>query len=329
MIVEGSALQRFDNFGGMFNMIDQHTVHAVVLTGGRSSRMGGRHKPGILVGGRSVIDRTLTALWSALPSAEVVIAGSDVGLSPNFRQQVTVVREDPPFSGPLAGVAAAMKVIPPSDGTVILLGGDLPFLSPDTMTKLADAVAAGAPVSSCLDATGHLQYLCSSWHQNALRSQFEQIADVTDVPLRALFAGLTPELIDCDPNELRDIDTPEDLARAVTTSDGRPVSETLLAAVENLGNGPDDNAVGLSPQQTVEILEFARKVKYSSSAANPVVAAFLAGQLAGADGGLSVEDALLRVLDLVGTDGQFGNIHEPADQPARGRDIGGLPAGDQ
>lgn len=329
MIVEGSALQRVEDFGGMFNMIDQHTVHAMVLTGGRSSRMGGRHKPGILVGGRSVIDRTLSALWSAVPSAEVVIAGSDAGLSPNLRQQVTVVREDPPFSGPLAGVAAAMEGIPHSDGVVLLLGGDLPFLSSETMTKLVGAVTAGAPVASCLDATGHLQYLCSSWDQHVLRDQFNDISDATNMPLRALFAGLHPELIDCDPNELRDIDTPEDLARAVTTSDGRPVPEALLAAVEYLGADPDGNDLGLNPDQTVEILEFARNVKYSSSAANPVVAAFLAGQLAGSQDARSVGEALRSVLDRVETEAQVGDVHESADHPAGGRDVGGLAGGDQ
>src|SRR5690625_5448996 len=61
----------------MFNMFDSHTVQAVVLTGGRSSRMGGRHKPGIPVGGRTVIDRTLATLRSVAPHAKVVIAGSD------------------------------------------------------------------------------------------------------------------------------------------------------------------------------------------------------------------------------------------------------------
>ena len=116
-------------------MFDSHAVHAVVLTGGRSSRMGGRHKPGIPVGGRTVIDRTLTTLWSVAPSAKVLIAGSDEGLSESLRQHVTVVREDPPFSGPVAGVAAAVEAFSTSEGVTLLLGGDLPFLSAATMRR--------------------------------------------------------------------------------------------------------------------------------------------------------------------------------------------------
>lgn len=286
-------------------MVEEKTVRAVVLTGGRSSRMGGRHKPGILLDGRSVIDRIVSALWSAAPSAEVVIAGSDLGLSPSLRQKVTVVREDPPFSGPLAGVASALEAIPPSDEVVILLSGDTPFLSATTLHDLLSAAAAGAPVVSCLDSTGHLQYLCSGWQQDVLRTQLERIEDPAGVPLRALFEGLSPELIDCDPDELRDIDTPDDLARAVTTSDGRPVPEALLTTVDRFNQQHSGDAeAALTARQTAAILDFAREVKYSASMANPVVAAFIAGQLVGSEDDSSVLEALQKVLDLTSPPGQ-------------------------
>ncbi|TQL73779.1 molybdopterin-guanine dinucleotide biosynthesis protein A [Enteractinococcus coprophilus] len=310
-------------------MFVQHTVHAVILTGGRSSRMGGRHKPGILIDGRSVIDRTVSTLWAAVPEAEVVIAGTDDGLSPNLRHKVTVVREDPPFSGPLAGVAAALETIPQTEDVVVLLGGDLPFLSATTMRKLVDSAVAGAEVTSCLDATGHLQYLCAAWPQEVLRAQSARVEDPAGVPLRALFSGLIPELIECDPDELRDIDTPYDLARAVTTTDGRPVPESLLTTVDRFEDEHGQNVAGLSPSQTAEILDFARKVKYAPSAANPAVAAFLAGQLAGGQEGLLVGEALDRVLAVVGGDHQVGDIHESADHLAGGGDVGSLSGTDQ
>lgn len=310
-------------------MIEERTVHAIVLTGGRSSRMGGRHKPGIVLDGRSVIDRTVSALWSAAPSAQVIIAGSDAGLSPRLRNRVTVVREAPPFSGPAAGVAAALEAIPPTEGVVLLLGGDTPFLSATTLTSLLTAALAGAPVASCLDSTGHLQYLCAAWQQQVLRTQVEHIEDPAGVPLRALFAGLSPQLVDCDPDELRDIDTPEDLARAVTTSDGRPVPQTLLTAVENFIEEYEGHPQAeLSPRQTAEILDFARQVKYSTSAANPVVAAFLAGQLAGSQGAASVAAALRAVLGLVGPAGQTGVAQESVDHTTGGMDVGGPPGGE-
>lgn len=297
--------------GSMSTMIEEQTVHAIVLTGGRSSRMGGRHKPGIVVDGSSVIDRTLSALWSAAPEAQVIIAGSDAGLSQHLQHKTTVVREHPPFSGPVAGVAAALETIPASASVVLLLGGDTPFLSDSTIGRLLSSTTAGAAVTSCLDSTGHLQYLCSAWQYEVFRAQVERIGEPAGVPLRALFEGLSPECIACDPDELRDIDTPEDLARAVTTSDGRPVPEALLAAVEYFD---------LNPQQTTEVLEFARKVKYASSAANPAVAAFVAGQVAGSDPAVSVTSALRLVLDFISTE----SAHELSDDPAGTANIGSL-----
>lgn len=281
-------------------MLDEKPVHGVILTGGRSSRMGGRHKPGIEVGGSTVIDRTLTALWDAAPEASVVIAGTDEGISPDFRAEATVVREDPPFSGPLAGVAAALDVIPASDGAVLLLGGDLPFLSSTTMSRLIASVADGADLVSCRDETGHLQFLCSGWRAELMRDQLAAIADPANVPLKALFAGLEPALIECDPDELRDVDTPEDLARAVTTSDGRPVPTALLAVTEQFNAQFDaDPALTLSAHQTAKILDFAREVKYSPTVVNPVVAAFLAGQLAGSCEDVAADEALQCVLAFI------------------------------
>lgn len=303
-------------------MTEEQTVHAVVLTGGRSSRMGGRHKPAILVDGHSVIDRTLTALWSAAPDANVVIAGSDEGLSPSRRHQVTVVREHPPFSGPLAGVRAAVESISSSDGLIILLGGDLPFLSARTLQKLLGAAAAGVPLASCVDATGHLQYLCAAWQQDVLRSQLAKIDDPAGIPLKALFDGLHAELVDTDPDELRDIDTPHDLARAMTTKDGRPVPEALLAAIERFDDTHGSSVEPiLSPRETAEILDFARDVKYSASSANPVVAAFLAGQLAGSRGDVSVPDALRAVLEFVESGDHFGSSYDTSHHSTGSGDV--------
>src|SRR5699024_11139093 len=138
-----------------------------------------------------------------------------------------------------------------------------------------------------------------------------------------------PELVECDPDELRDIDTPYDLARAVTTADGRPVPESLLATVDRFEDEHGQSVAGLSPGQTAEVLDFARKVEYAPSEASPAVVAFLAGQLAGAQEGLAVGEALDRVLDAVVSGGQTGDIHESADHLARGGDVGSLPGTDQ
>lgn len=192
-----------------------HPVHAIILTGGRSTRMGGRHKPALVIGGQTVIDRTVRSLWTAAPNARITIAGSDEGLAPSSRAKVMVIREAPPFSGPVAGLAAAVDAIPTSPGgAVLLLGGDLPLLTAATLGALVAAVRDGAAVAGCRDSEGRFQFLCTAWRQRVLHDQLAKLGDPANKPLRAVFAGMTPHVIDCDPDELRDIDTPDDLAWA-------------------------------------------------------------------------------------------------------------------
>lgn len=122
------------------------TVNAIILTGGRSRRFDGVHKPGVAVGGRSTISRILASIRCLDVGADIGADGSNVrgagggadvgvgvwvagpldGLSEKERDDVCEVREEPAFAGPLAGIAAAVAAIqqdasamPPADATLI------------------------------------------------------------------------------------------------------------------------------------------------------------------------------------------------------------------
>jgi molybdopterin-guanine dinucleotide biosynthesis protein A len=124
------------------------TVNAIILTGGRSRRFDGVHKPGVAVGGRSTISRILASIRGLDDGADIGADGSYVrgagagagagvgvgvwvagpldGLSETEREDVCEVREEPAFAGPLAGIAAAVAAIqqdaspmPPADATLI------------------------------------------------------------------------------------------------------------------------------------------------------------------------------------------------------------------
>ena len=74
---------------------------AVILAGGQGRRLGGRDKPALLVGGRTLLDRALDAV-SGVP---VVVVGPPRALPAGvFR-----VAEDPPGGGPAAAVAAGLR----------------------------------------------------------------------------------------------------------------------------------------------------------------------------------------------------------------------------
>src|SRR5690606_26363151 len=74
---------------------------AILLAGGRASRMGGVAKPLLDVGGRSLLRSAVDAVRGCAPvtvAAEVLDPALDVDW----------VREEPPFSGPAAAVVAAL-----------------------------------------------------------------------------------------------------------------------------------------------------------------------------------------------------------------------------
>lgn len=190
---------------------------AVILAGGRARRLGGIAKTRVPLAGPSALDRVLAACEGAVR----IVVGPDDDVQTDSR--TLVVREDPPFGGPVAALARAVqeidtqRLLPADGGEVAVLGGDMPHLRPRTLA----ALRAGDPtrVRTTVDATGHLQFLCAVWPYPRLVSGLNvATVDGADaVSMRVLYTTLGPdeiESLDLDPGDVEDIDTPEDLARA-------------------------------------------------------------------------------------------------------------------
>ncbi|WP_051297770.1 molybdenum cofactor guanylyltransferase [Brevibacterium album] len=216
-------------------------ISAVILTGGRSRRLGGIHKPAVELAGVSVVSRILAAVRAVSAQAEVWVAGSPEGLSPAERATVHVAVESPRFGGPLAGLAAAVAEMEAAEAqepqaaeaqatgaqaaeaqaseadTVFVLAGDIPLLDPAHLRALAAAsAAAGAPAVSC-DEWGRFQHLCAAWPARLLRDRVRSVGETADRPVRLLWEGAAPVAVAAEPGRLADIDTPEDLARLRAT----------------------------------------------------------------------------------------------------------------
>lgn len=115
---------------------------AVVLAGGAARRLGGQDKPGVRVGGRTLLDRVLAACADA--TRTVVVAGPRPTARP-----VEWAREDPPGGGPLAALDAGLRHT--AAPYVLVLSADLPFLEEKTVRRLLDTLrAAGPPEPSSL-----------------------------------------------------------------------------------------------------------------------------------------------------------------------------------
>lgn len=81
-------------------------VDAIILTGGRSSRLDSVPKSEFVLENSTLLDRTLRAAASA---RRIVIVGHEP--STTLPDGVVLVREEPPFSGPVAAIAAGVGAL--------------------------------------------------------------------------------------------------------------------------------------------------------------------------------------------------------------------------
>ncbi|HYS39519.1 MAG TPA: NTP transferase domain-containing protein, partial [Pseudonocardiaceae bacterium] len=133
---------------------------AVLLAGGRGSRLGGRHKPAIAVAGRTLLDRALAAVAGA---DRVVVVGP---VEPTERP-VRWTREEPPGGGPVAALAAGLVEIDAAE--VAVLATDLAGITVATIDRLRAALTARDGAVSC-DATGRKQWLIGVWRTEQVRA---------------------------------------------------------------------------------------------------------------------------------------------------------------
>jgi molybdopterin-guanine dinucleotide biosynthesis protein A len=178
---------------------------AIVLAGGRGSRLGAPSKPEFVLGGRRLVDVALSAVNSA---RRIVLVGP--GPAP---EGVLLTREDPPFGGPVEAVAAGFAALPDHAAWTVLLACDLPGAEAGVARLLS---ADPEPVCDgiCLvDGDGRLQWLLGCYRTEALAQRFSNRGDP---PLTAMYRLLQPLRLlglESDATITDDVDTPADAAR--------------------------------------------------------------------------------------------------------------------
>ena len=178
---------------------------AIVLAGGRGSRLGAPSKPEYVLGGRRLVDVALSAVAAA---RRIVLVGP--GPAP---EGVLLTREDPPFGGPVAGVAAGFAALDDHAAWTVLLACDLPEAEVGVGRLLAAEPGPDDDGVCLKDADGRLQWLLGCYRTEALA---RRLSERGDPPLTAMYRLLEPLHllgISADRTITDDIDTPADAAR--------------------------------------------------------------------------------------------------------------------
>lgn len=201
---------------------------AILFAGGRGSRLGGIDKAELRLGGVRLIDRVVAAV-RLRGVTRIVVVGPDHAVPAGCLP----AREDPPFGGPLAALAAGLVALGDgdgdgtvgTDGTVFLLSCDLehPEAVVSALAREPLSAADGTPVDAVIlhDPDGRAQWLAGRVRGAALRASVAALGELANRPLRAAFGALTIRAVPAAAALVADIDTPADLARARAATPGK------------------------------------------------------------------------------------------------------------
>lgn len=178
------------------------SLDAVILAGGAGTRLGGRSKPLLEFDGRSLLDRVIEGARLAGCRQVIVVGPPELD-----RPGVLRTSEDPPFGGPVAGIAAALEHAGADE--VLLLAADLRH-GDQVAVQLArlDPTGDGAVL---MDESGAAQWLAARLRTPALRRAIQALDDSRGSSMRRLLGSLNLTEVAVSADLVHDIDTPEDL----------------------------------------------------------------------------------------------------------------------
>lgn len=217
---------------------------AIILAGGRSSRLGGVPKSGLIYDGATLLERSLRAAGAA---RRTVVVGPDPGGLPGG---VLTCREEPPFAGPAAAIAAGLAALAADRASrhaaaapyTLVLACDMPR-SEGAVRALAEALAAsaagtpergGADGVMAVSADSRKQPLVGFYGTAVLQRSVADAASrdrLENASVFALLARLDVREVRVPPGSTDDVDTWDD-ASALGVSgripDGGPGSGPAL-----------------------------------------------------------------------------------------------------
>lgn len=201
------------------------TCSHIVLAGGRSRRLGGVTKALLLYDGQPLLEHAVAA---APDARDTVVVGPPELPVP---ERVRLVREDPPFGGPVAGIAAGLAELqqcglpdwilitacdhPRARDAVAALFAAAGDLTPDEL--------AGCDAVVPTDSTAQRQILFALYRSETLAAALTAVGGGRDVSVRRLLAELRVLTVLVPEGLLHDVD---DASAAAAAGITLPVPET-------------------------------------------------------------------------------------------------------
>lgn len=182
------------------------TAHAaIILAGGRGSRLGGADKASVEIEGRMLLDHVLDAVNGCAPI--VVVGPPHLAQAPD-RTAVTLVREDPPFTGPVAAIEAALVALatPLHPDETWLLACDLPRAA-EIVAQLSTPIPRGYDAVVLVDAHGKTQWLAARYRTRVLRDAVATLPDTAGASMRQLLGSIRISLVPDHVGASVDLDT--------------------------------------------------------------------------------------------------------------------------
>ncbi|WP_220449110.1 NTP transferase domain-containing protein [Nonomuraea mesophila] len=244
---------------------------AVILAGGAARRLGGADKPGLTVGGRTLVEHVVAAVAGA---GKTIVAGPQRPIP-----GVVFVREDPPRGGPVPALAAGLHEV--SAPWVVLLAGDLPFMTTAHVSAMLRAAERAGGVV-LVDDGGHEQWLAGAWPAAELKAA---LAGYQGRSLKGLLGPLVAVRLALHGRPWFDCDTMDDLEEARMNV----LNEWTALACKELGIDPATLDRDL-------ILDLTKEVAHGVARPAAPLTAYLLGLAQGA--GTAPEDAVAKLITL-------------------------------
>ncbi len=189
-------------------------IGAIVLCGGKSTRMG-QDKASLPFGPECLLQRIVRLLSHVVPPGNISVVAAAGQFLPSLPTPVKVTRDNRPGRGPLEGLAAGLRALPPHVEVVYFTSCDVPLLVPAFVRAMFGALGAYDIVVPRDQAYHHP--LAAVYRRSVLDAVLE-LLEADQLRIRLLFDRVSTRELDveelrfADPHleTLRNLNSPED-----------------------------------------------------------------------------------------------------------------------